>query len=328
LRDSLQKRCDLFIHNRDTIKSAFGWESAYMYPLCANIYSSKGLQADAAQMKKSREILKKRTSLFSNFRGTSKMAIISMLSVSTFPEQQMEQMLLAYNALKSVFWGSEYLSVAAAVLAEMADPNQYGKIAQRTRAIYNRMKKRHPFLTSGEDSTLAALLALSEMEDDFIEEEMERCYVALKPYFFSKDAIQSLSHVLTLGKIPVQDKCQKVVQLFNYLRNRGYKYGVSYELATLGVLTLLDVEIDVLAEEIIEVDNFLKNHKGFGVWGIGAKQRLMYAAMLVMSDYVPDARTIQIAALNGIISLVIAQQVAICVSLAAVSAAAATSAST
>ena len=159
LRDSLQKRCDLFIHNRDTIKSAFGWESAYMYPLCANIYSSKGLQADAAQMKKSREILKKRTSLFSNFRGTSKMAIISMLSVSTFPEQQMEQMLLAYNALKSVFWGSEYLSVAAAVLAEMADPNQYGKIAQRTRAIYNRMKKRHPFLTSGEDSTLAALLA-------------------------------------------------------------------------------------------------------------------------------------------------------------------------
>ena len=41
MRDELQKRCQLFIENRDIVKYAFGWESAYIYPLCASLYTIK-----------------------------------------------------------------------------------------------------------------------------------------------------------------------------------------------------------------------------------------------------------------------------------------------
>lgn len=245
------------------------------------------------------------------------MASVTFLSLSPDPEKYMAQMLAVYGELKGVFRGSPYLTVAAAAIAQLAEPQQYEQIAKHTRTIYNRMKNAHPFLTSQEDSAFAALLALSGLDDLHIEQEMARCYAILKPSFFSGNAVQSLSQVLALGEDPAEQKCRKSLDLFEYLKRRGYKYGTNYELATLGALALLDTDIDLLCGDIMETDNFLKKQKGFGVFGIGAKQRLMYAGMLTMNDYVPNVQTIQIAALNGIVSLIIAQQAALCASVTA-----------
>lgn len=327
MRDTLQNRCELFVENRDIIKSAFGWENSYLYPLCASLYAVQNRAADAAAMKESRELLKSRTGIFSNFRGTSKMASVTMLALSPDPEDMLDRMLRVYTKLKELFWGSEYLTVAAATIAGMAEPDQYDQISRATRAIYNRMKDAHPFLTSGEDSAFAALLAMSGLDDTQIEQEMERCYVILKPSFFSGNAVQSLSHVLALGEAPADKKCRKAIELFEHLKERGYKYGTSYELATLGVLALLDTDVVTLAGDIMEVDDYLKAKKGFGAFGVGARQRLMYAGMMTMCEYAPPAMTMQAAALNGVVSLVVAQQAAICASVAASSAAAASNSS-
>ena len=35
MREELRKRCELFVENRDIIKSVFAWESAYVYPMCS-----------------------------------------------------------------------------------------------------------------------------------------------------------------------------------------------------------------------------------------------------------------------------------------------------
>lgn len=327
MRDSLQERCSLFVKNRNTIKSSFGWESAYIYPLCASIVTAKGEQANVTHMKNCLGLLKEKTGIFSNFRGTSKMATVTMLSLVELPEKQLEKILSAYDALKQEFFGSEYLATAAVAIAELAQSDDYGQMARHTRAIYNRMKDAHPFLTSGEDSTFAALLALSGLNDMHIEQEMEKCYKILKPSFFSGNAVQSLSNVLALGDEPAEKKCQKVTDIYTNLKNRGHKYGTSYELATLGVLALLDTDIHTLATDIMEVDDFLKGQKGFGMLGIGSKQRLMYAGMLTMQEYMPETQTMQMAALNGVVALIIAEQTAMIAAIMAANAAAAASSS-
>lgn len=327
MKIELQKRCEMFIANRDIIKSEFAWETAYIYPLCAGLFTAKGVYANAQALRSCHNLLKQNTGVFSNFRGTSKMATVTSLALSDNPQDKIEQLLFVYSKLKEVFWGSECLTVAASAITDLADPSQYGAIAERTRMIYNRMKAAHPFLTSGEDSAFAALLALSGFNDELIGQEMERCYTILKPGFWSGNAVQSLSHVLALGNEPAEQKCARVTQLFGYLKDHGYKYGTSYELPTLGALALTGADIETLAQEIMEVDNYLKSQKGFGAFGVGAKQRLMYAGMLVMCDAIPNAQTMEIAALNGIVSLVIAQQAAICAAVAASSAAAAASSS-
>ena len=239
------------------------------------------------------------------------MVSVTMLSLSEDAEKQIEHMLAAYNALKGVFWGSEYLVSAATALARLAEPQQYENIAARSRVIYGHMKSSHPFLTNMEDSSFAALLALSVNDDLYITQETERCYNILKSKFFSRNAVQALSQVLAMGKGSAEHKCDKVIDIFDCLKKQGYKFGTYYELATLGVLALLDNDTAILCDEIINADEFLQKQKGFGIFGVGAKQRLMYAGMLTAFDCVSDAQIIQTAALNSVVSMMIAQQTAI-----------------
>lgn len=327
MKAELQKRCEMFVTNRDTIKAEFGWESAYIYPLCAGLFTAKNAIADGQALRECHKLLKQNTGLFSNFRGVSKMALVTSLALSKNPQQRMDQLLSVYDKLKQLFWGSEYLVIAASAIIDLAEPSQYDAIVERTRVVYNHMKQAHPLLTSGEDSAFAALLALSGLDNGQIGDEMERCYAILKHEFWSSNAVQSLSHVLALGSDLTETKCDRVTQLYRSLKERGCKYGTGYELPTLGALALTGANNDLLTQDMIDVDDYLKTQKGFGAFGIGAKQRLMYAGMLVMCDMVPAAQTMKVAALNGVVALVIAQQAAICAAIAASSAAAASSSS-
>lgn len=239
----------------------------------------------------------------------------------------LEHGLTVYGLLKNEFWTSAYLPLASMVIAQMAGPSQYESIAVRTRTIYNRMKAEHPFLTSAEDSAFCALMALSEKADDDLIEDAEECYQLLKPHFFSSNAVQSLGHVLALCDGEAQAKCQKTLELFEALRAAGCKYGTSYELPTLGVLAMTDGNLTEIAQEIAEIDSWLSEQSGFGLFSsVSSKQRLMYAGIVAMRDYLGE-NTMQTAAINGTISLIVAQEAAMCAAVAASSAAAASASS-
>lgn len=327
MRETLQKRCELFVANRDALKKAFRWESPYMYPLCASMYTSKNREVDVARLEECRAIIKENTNVFSNFRGIAHMALVSGLALSPNPEEKWAQTAEVYDQLKELFWGSQYLAVTAAAIVDLTEPGRYGEVVRRTRALYERMKDAHPFLTSGEDSAFAALLAMSDADDFAIEQETERCYSLLRPPFYSGNALQSLSQVLALGSDPAEEKCRRVQHLYEQLRGRGYKYGKSYELATLGALVLMEKDLDALTEDMTAVDDYLQTQKGFGTFGIGAKQRLMYAGLLTVDERIKQVETMQVMALKGALSLVIAQQVAVCAAVVAASAAAASASS-
>ena len=89
---------------------------------------------------------------------------------------------------------------------------------------------------------------------------------------------------------------------------------------------MVDAEISELAEQIAEVDDLLKTHKGFGAWGIGSKQRLMYASMLVMQQYTSKVSSLEAAALNSVVAIIIAEEVAMLAAITATTVAASTTA--
>lgn len=329
MRDSLLSLCESFIENRDIIRGTFSWESVYIYPVCAAIFTGRRQRADEQRLKACRNLLKERTGIFSSFRGNARLAVISMLAAEEEPEEKLERSLRVYEALKEHFFSSQYLPVASMAITDLTDEGRYEEIAARTRRIYNLMKQEHPFLTSGEDSVFAALLALSSLTDEEVVAQTERCYEILKPEFFSGNAVQSLSHVLALGEGDAEENCGRVMALFDGLKERGYRYGTSYELATLGVLALLPVELEQIMSEVMEADDFLAGQKGYGVFGPGRKQRLMHAAMLVSDEYINRAEhtSMSSAAISGTISLIAAQQASMCAAVAASSAAAANSSS-
>jgi len=327
MTEELKRLCELFVQNRDEIKSGFGWESGYMYPLCASIYSQKKMNADISRMKECKSLLKQKAGIFSNFRGISQLVVITLLSVNSQPEEQLNNALQVYDLLKKEFFSSDYLPIAALTLSEMSSPERYEETVSRTRRIYKLMKEEHPILTSSQDSVFAALMALSEYSDQQLLTEMERCYEELKPHFFSGNAVQSLSHVLSLTEGSASVKCRRTMELYNSLKQQGYKYGTNEELATLGVLGLLETDIRTLTGEMMEVDDYLKTQKGFGAMGIGSRQRLMYAGMLVASEHIGTDSKMNAAAIQSAVSIVVAQQAAMCAALAASTSAAASSSS-
>lgn len=329
MRNTLLTLCENFIKNRDTIKATFGWENTELYPICAALFTDKRQKVDASKMTYCRDIFKSQVGLFSNFRGTIKLVMISMMAIDAEPEQKLKKALEAYAALKNYFFTSDYLPLAAMIVSGLVRPDQYINVAERAKRIYKLMKDAHPFLTSSEDSVFAALLAISDLNDEQIVMETKCCYDFLKPEFFSGNAVQSLSHVLALGEGKAEDKCRKTVALFNGLKEQGYRYGKNEELATLGVLAMLPTDTDSLINDIIEVDNYLSTQKGYGIFGIDKKQRLMHAGMLVSSDYIdnPNNLTMGSAAIGATISLIVAQQAAMCAVIAASSAAASSSSS-
>lgn len=329
MRNTLNTLCENFISNRDTIKSTFSWESTYLYPVCAAIFTDKRQVANTATMINCRDILKNKVGLFSNFRGIGKLAMISMMAVDKEPDEKLKKALEVYSLMKEYFFGSQYLPLASMILTNLVQPEEYSNIAQRTRIIYNLMKSEHPFLTSSEDSVFAMLLATSELTNEQIVEETECCFRLLKSNFFSSNAVQSLSHVLALSEGSPEFKCQKTLELFNDLKVNGRKYGTTYELATLGVLATIEAGSNTIINDIIEVDNFLSTQKGYGFFGVDKKQRLMHAGMLVTSDYINEKNSLVInsSAMGATMSLIAAQQAAMVAAVAASSAAAASSAS-
>lgn len=314
-------RCKNLIKNKETMKSAFAWEDGLTHLACAGIFINKEQTANEEMLLQCKDILKRNTGIFSNFKSTAKPMIVAMLAANENPQLLMERGLKVYDLLKEEFMSSVYLPIAALIIAQYADEARYAELAQRTRRIYKQMRADHPFLTSGEDSTFCALMALLDKPDEVLLGDAEECYKILKNNFFSSNAVQSLSHVLSMCDGEPENKCQRTMELFQKLKEAGHKYGTSYELPTLGVLAMADGNQDEIAVEMAEIDQWLSEQKGFGFFSsISAKQRLMYAGMIAQQDYIND-KMMQSAAVNGVISLIVAQQAAMCAAITASAAA-------
>lgn len=319
MKPSLNAICESFINSRDTIKNDFMWDNGYIIHVCAATLTAKGIEADSEKMAACKKLVNDRTGIFSNFRGNVKLPVITYLAASENPEEKLELSKKIYEVLKSYFYGNEYLAYVSLVLTDMIDLDRAGEIAARGKRIYDLMKSKHPFLTGGEDSIFAVLLAFSEKSDEQLIENMERVYTILNRKFES-NAAQSVSHVLSLTDGDADAKCRRVEFLWDSLKNAGRKYSKYYEVAALAAFALNEFDLSEAVDDILEVDKFLEQQKGYGVFSIDKGTRLMHAVMLVSADYTGCTAS-STAAVATTLAMVAAQQAAMCAVIASSAAA-------
>lgn len=312
MNDLLKQRCELFVKNRDIMKDDFRWENSMMFPLCASIYTERGLEINPDKIKICKEIIKNNTGIFSSFKGIPFMALANLLSLEDNPESKFSDVLKIYDILRNEFHSSTYLPLSAFIISYISETDDYVRVAQKTKDIYKKMKNEHPFLTSSEDCSYAVLTALSNLQEDEAIDEMEKCYDILNSKFFSANAVQSLSHTLALGEESSVEKCNKVIDIFDQLKEKNCKFGTGVELSVLGLLAITTENIDKAVNDIVEVNEYLLSRKGFGAFGTGKTQRIMYSAILVSQENKKQfsEHTMNIAAVNSITNIIIAQQAA------------------
>lgn len=311
MRECVSKQCEFYAHNREEIKSYFKWDNPHVIAVCASELSAKGIKIEVEKLLECKNILDNSTKLFSTFKGNVKLPVISILATAEDSKAKMEAALELHKLLKTEFRDSDYLPLLAVKLSEIISVEAAEPYVKRGKEIYRLMKKEHPFLTSYEDSVFAVLLAFSEKSNEEIVKDVEGCYKILKKFSSDSNGMQTLSHILALSEGNPEEKCNKVIDIFNTLESKGKKYRKGFEMSVLGVVSTMDICDKEFVDEVMEVDEYLATLKGYTGLGIDKRTRLMHAVMLVTNSY-SQPNVSNTVAFTGTLSMLAAQQAAMC----------------
>ena len=328
MRERLERKCDLFADNYVKLSKRYKWNNSINNRLGALLYTMENREAEVEAIERCRRIIKENTGVFSQFKDTANFMSSVMLALQPEPEVMFKSILNVYNAMKKEgFHASPYLVLAAGSIALQSDPYGYNKVIASAKSYYDAMKEEHRFITSSDDYGFAALLAMTDKPVEQAVKEMETCYRILKGDFFGANAVQALSHVLTFSEEDAYSKCKRTAELNRAMKDRRCRIGSGIELSFLGLTALLQKDTQLLADEIVEVRDYLRGKKGFGGFGISNTERTMFAVAVVCDDYLTDIkrRTMEMTLAAGTVGIMIAQQMAVMAAASGAAAAAANS---
>ena len=328
--DSLyQSRLDLFVGNYHEAKAGFFWKNTLSKRLAALLFAAENRAFDARAIRQSEALIKENTGLFSSFRGNSVLTVATLLALGDEPRERFKQTLLVYDLMKaSRFYSSDYLVVAACLIASQAEPGRFAQIVSKAKAFYDAMKSAHWFLTGQDDHIYAAMFGLSDLDVQNGIDQMEVLYQDLKVEFYHKNSLQAMATVLMLGGKD-RDAVRRVSALKQAFRDRQLKMDQQYTLSSLGVLSLLPQDDLTIVDTVKSTYDYLRSKPGFGPWSVSKQELLLYSAALfafVSADQINKgllAGTIS----TSIASIIIAQQTAAVIASTSAASAAASSAS-
>ena len=307
MQDELARLCEEFAANRNTVKAAIRGHNRRIYSVCASIFCGRGQTARADVIRDCHELLKEKAGPFSSFRGNLTVPMACLLASGIFPVRHMDMAIRYYDRLVQDFYRTEQLALAAFLLPDMIPEEYLDELIDRSRDIYARMKRAHPFLTSSRDSIFALLLAFSPKRTEEIAAEAEQCYRLLRRLYGSGGSIRTVSVILSLQNGSPEDKAERLSSMVQALQMRKAKYGKGLELAPLAAMADASVTAQQAAADILAAEAFLAKQKGFR--SMTRRERLMTAAMIVLERVDPgqDAET---TSLLAVIALVAAEQAA------------------
>ena len=318
MNQELQERCQLFVENKNVLDKGFVWDGATIMPICAMLHAQNNQTVDVEKMKECRKLLKEKVGVFSGLRSYGEMVLLSKMALSEDPADYLEKTIQAYTLFKKYrLSGDAFTALAAMLLVEHVDMTRWELTLESAQRIYARMKKDHPFLTGTEDVSFAVLMAMSDLPEEWMMQEMEACYKALHKKFGSTDGLQSLSHVLAMDREETTKKCEAVLELDALFKGKKKKFD-SNGIVMYGSLYMMQLNREEILDAIIEVDAYLKQQKGFGAFSVDSHQRLMYATMLVMNRYEQDNSNMQMSVLNNVVATIIAEYTAMLVTITVV----------
>ena len=137
------------------------------------------------------------------FKGSMSLCIAAMLSLreNDDPNQLLTDTMTVFDNMKALkFHASDYLTVAAYLIASNTDRQNYQRTVGRAREFYEGMKKQQWFYTGQDDYIYPAMLGLSDIDPVAGTQRIEQLYQRLKDSFGSGgNSLQALCHCTACG---------------------------------------------------------------------------------------------------------------------------------
>ena len=286
MQASLRERCEAQIRNENELRKGHFFDFESGVKLAAMMYANAGREVDVARLKECKQILKDKVGLFSNFRGYMQYIVQVKMALSSDPNSYINGVLDVYQHLKAGrMLPGELVAMAAMTICDNCPAGERSAVVDKTREAYARIKEQHRFLTGEEDLALVALMVMAGIDPIRAAEKAEELYVTLKDRFLpGSDTPQSVAMILALSDKPVDQKAASFIGLYEACKEAGHATSRDKSMAIYAAYADLDADYADIVAEIAEVDEWLKGYKGYGALGIGASQRRMFAATLVLQD--------------------------------------------
>ena len=288
MEQSLKQICEDFIYYQDIIKARriFG-SYRQLYPACSFIHLCVRQEPNEEMLTLSKQIIRENTGFFSSFRGNGEEIFVTMLATDDDPGVRMKLALAAYDMLRGFFPSSAYLPFLALIMSKMIKPDMFYEVSSRTKRIFDLMNDDHRFLTGQEDVCFAGMLAMrADMDIAEMLDEMEYCFdQLLEGNLFHHNAVQSISHALTLCAGTPDVKCENMRLLLDALESAGINFAKGYEQVSIAILANLGISLDVLVDDFCAVDDFLSVKDGYGFFGFSKRTRYMHDVMILSAYY-------------------------------------------
>ena len=283
MTEKMMRKCELLAANKNRIHKKFVWDHYLMSVVSGLLYTCEDKEADVEQMKKCLSIIKKNTGVFSPFRSTDRLFLVSKMALADDPEKYFKEVKALYDKIKKGhFVKDSYMVLAAVNIVDAGRVSEAETIIGKFKDIMTRMKKEHPMLTSNDDMPMIVCLAMTDRSTDEIITEMEESYKILKKEFkVYSDSVQGLAEVLALQEGTAADKCKEVSSIYGAFKANHRKYSKEYGLASIGALIGTGRDADALVKDICEAERYLAGLKGMGMSVMGRSDRLMLAALIV-----------------------------------------------
>ena len=155
----------LLIENRDVIRNIFKMSGEEMLLAGSSFYVGIGHTANEEALKNCEKILKENTGIFSDFRGNARIPLICKMAIAEDPKQYFLTIKKIVDQMKHLKWiNAQYKILAAMTIYDYGDMDSISDIIEKMTELFKGMKEKHPWLTSEEDISFAAMLAISDMD--------------------------------------------------------------------------------------------------------------------------------------------------------------------
>lgn len=280
----LKIKADNMLEMVMALEKSYKWEHNLARHFAALLYTQKGLSKDFHRIDEAIEAIKSNTGVFSNYRGTIKFLLATLLALGEGDvASNLEKIMQAESILKeSGFKSSTYLPMTSYTLFSGSDAFDYRSVAQRANAIYKEMKKAHPFLTDGADYPLSVLIAQKQKRIDTI----EQIYEALSQRGFTKgNELQLLSHIVSLSTLGTSQLIEKCVEINTTLKANKLKSSMGYY-PSIAMIALLEEGSHKLTEDFMDLTRYLMKLKKFK-W-LGKGMNMLFASALVADQWLEE----------------------------------------
>ena len=264
MKSRLRLCCDLLCKNAAEVQDNFLYASDTAYALAvSSMYTAEAERVNTDELNTSKKLLDAVKDLSDDEPDSVRLAAMASMAVTGKPEEYLKDLKTVLGLLDRVRMRDvEYKLLAALILSDNIWPEDYEEYVRRTKEIYTRMREEHRWLTSVEDMPFAALLSVSGNEVDDLIIEMEMDYDILEKEFPDNNALQTLTHILALYDLDVEEECQKAIKLKELLEKQGFSFEEELDVTILGMLTTLSLPEEEIASDTAEAAEYLKE-QGF-----------------------------------------------------------------